>query len=47
LLDVSGRESGKWRVGSGKTILDISGLPRGVYFVRFDGSGAVKKLIVK
>jgi hypothetical protein len=47
LLDVSGRESGKWRVGSGKTTLDISGLPRGVYFVRFDGSGAVKKLIVK
>lgn len=47
LMDVSGRESGRWRVESGKNTIDISTLPRGVYFVRLDGSGAVKKLIVK
>jgi hypothetical protein len=47
LMDVSGRESGKWRAGSGETTIDISRLPKGVYFVRLDGSGAVRKLIVK
>ena len=47
LTDATGRKCGQWRVASGKTTLDISPLPAGVYFVRLAGSPAIGKLIVR
>jgi hypothetical protein len=47
LTDATGRKCGQWRVDSGKTTLDISPLPAGVYFVRLAGSPAIGKLIVR
>lgn len=47
LLDVSGREVLRRGLSAGGTEVDISPLPRGVYFLRLDGSAVVKKLIVR
>lgn len=50
ILDLQGRRviAQTTQYSDNQTIvIDISGLPRGVYFVRFDGSGAVGKLIVR
>jgi hypothetical protein len=47
LMDVSGRQCGEWRLEGGTNTLDISTLPKGVYFVRLDTGGAVRKLIVR
>ena len=47
LLDVSGREVIRRRLTAGSTPVDISRLSQGVYFVRIEGSAAVKKLIVR
>ena len=47
LLDVSGREVVRRRLTAGSTPVDISRLSQGVYFVRIEGSAAVKKLIVR
>lgn len=33
-------------VDTGHTSLDLSRLPRGIYFVRMDGSSIVKKLVL-
>ena len=49
LTDATGRECGRWKVAGGKTTLDISPLPTGIYFVRIntpEGS-CVRKLILQ
>ena len=38
---------GTTAVGAGTTTVDISRLAQGVYFVRFNGHGAVRKLVVR
>ena len=47
LTDATGRECGQWKVAGGKTTLDISPLPTGVYFVRLDAIPTVRKLIIR
>ena len=47
ILDVSGRQVMHTTVGAGTTTVDISRLAQGVYFVRFNGHGAVRKLVVR
>lgn len=50
LTDVSGRTvlaQASTQSNGRAIVIDISSLPRGVYFVRLDGSGIVKKLIVR
>ena len=47
LTDATGRECGRWTVAVGKTTLDISTLPVGVYFVHPVGSSIIRKLIVR
>ena len=47
LTDATGRECGRWKVAGGKTTLDISTLPAGVYFVRLSNSPTIRKLIIK
>ena len=47
LTDATGRECGRWKVAGGKTTLDISPLPAGVYFVRLDAIPTVRKLIIR
>ena len=47
ILDVSGRQVMHTAVGAGTTTVDISRLAQGVYFVRFNGHGAVRKLVVR
>ena len=47
LTDATGRECGRWKVAGGKTTLDISPLPTGVYFVRLDAIPTVRKLIIR
>ena len=47
LTDATGRECGRWKVAVGKTTLDISPLPTGVYFVRLDAIPTVRKLIIR
>ena len=47
LTDVTGRECGRWKVENGKTTLDISPLPAGVYFVRLSTSPTIRKLIIR
>ncbi len=47
LTDATGRECGQWKVAVGKTTLDISTLPAGVYFVRLDAIPTIRKLIIR
>ena len=47
LTDAIGRECGRWHVGCGKTTIDISPIPAGIYFVRLATSSTVRKLIAK
>ena len=49
LLDLNGRESGKWTVNGGKLTIDVSDKAKGAYFVRIvsDNNTVVRKLIVK
>ncbi len=47
LTDATGRECGQWKVECGKTTLDISTLPAGVYFVRLSTSSTIRKLIIR
>ncbi len=47
LTDATGRECGQWKVAVGKTTLDISTLPTGVYFVRLSTSPTVRKLMIR
>jgi len=47
LTDATGRECGQWKVGNGKTTLDISPLSAGVYFVRLSTSPTIRKLIIR
>ncbi len=49
LLDLNGRESGKWTVNSGKLTIDVSDKAKGAYFVRIVNANntVVRKLIVK
>jgi hypothetical protein len=46
LIDIYGRKVVQMRVDTGHTSLDLSRLPRGIYFVRMDGSSIVKKLVL-
>lgn len=49
VVDMNGRESGKWKVESGEFTIDLSGYAKGAYFVRITGehTTAVRKLVVK
>jgi chitodextrinase len=49
VVDMNGRESGKWKVESGKLTIDVTGYAQGAYFVRITGErvNAIRKLIVK
>ena len=49
LVDLNGREAGKWNVSDGTLTIDLDGMPRGAYFVRIVGekSTAIRKLIVQ
>ena len=49
VVDMNGRENGKWRVESGKLTIDVSSLASGAYFVRIvgDQTNAIRKLIVR
>ncbi len=47
LTDATGRECGRWKVENGKTTLDISPLPAGVYFVRISTTPSIRKLIIR
>ena len=47
MTDAIGRECGRWKVGNGKTTLDIRPLPAGVYFVRLSTSPTIRKLIIR
>lgn len=44
ILDAKGRKIGEWKVKAGKSVLDLSSLSNGVYFVRLAGN--VRKLIL-
>ena len=44
ILDTKGREIGEWKVKAGKSVLDLSSLSNGIYFVRL--AGTLKKLIL-
>jgi hypothetical protein len=49
VVDMNGRESGKWKVESGKLTIDVTGYAQGAYFVRITGErvNAIRKLIVR
>ncbi len=47
LTDATGRECGQWKVAGGKTTLDISTFPAGVYFVLLSTSPTIRKLIIR
>ena len=47
MMDAAGREVLRTDLPAGNTEVDISHLARGVYFVRMQGTAAVKKLIVR
>lgn len=49
VVDMNGRESGKWKVESGKLTIDLTGYAQGAYFIRIVGEqmNAIRKLIVK
>lgn len=49
VIDMNGRESGKWQAVEGSLTIDVSQMAKGAYFVRVTGDQAtvVRKLIVK
>jgi len=50
ITDVTGREAYKSHITSQKTEIDLSGQPKGIYFVKAsdaEGNFAVKKIIVQ
>ena len=49
VVDMNGRETGKWNVENGKLTIDVSELAQGAYFVRITGEqvNAIRKLIVR
>lgn len=49
VVDMNGRESGKWKVENGKLTIDLTGYAQGAYFIRIVGEqmNAIRKLIVK
>jgi len=49
VVDMNGRETGKWNVENGKLTIDVSDLAQGAYFVRITGEqvNAIRKLIVR
>ena len=49
VVDMNGRETGKWKVESGKLTIDVSSYAQGAYFVRITGErvNAIRKLIVR
>lgn len=49
VVDMNGRESGKWSVNDGTLTIDVTKMAQGAYFVRIVGEqvNAIRKLIVK
>ncbi|MBR1549554.1 MAG: fibronectin type III domain-containing protein [Bacteroidales bacterium] len=49
IVDMNGRENGKWSVENGELTIDLTGYAQGAYFVRVTGEqvNAIRKLIVK
>ena len=49
VVDMNGRESGKWTVTDGTLTIDVTGMAQGAYFVRIVGEqvNAIRKLIVR
>lgn len=49
LIDLSGRENGRWVVKETKLVIDLKGMPRGAYYVRVvsESASVVRKLIIK
>ena len=49
VVDMNGRESGKWVAVEGTLTIDVSGYAQGAYFVRITGEkvNAIRKLIVR
>ena len=49
VVDMNGREAGKWTVNNGKLTIDVTDFAQGAYFVRIVGEqvNAIRKLIVR
>ncbi len=49
VVDVNGRETGKWTVVDGTLTIDVTEMAQGAYFVRIVGEqvNAIRKLIVR
>ena len=49
VVDMNGRESGKWTVTDGTLTIDVTSMAQGAYFVRIVGEqvNAIRKLIVR
>ena len=49
VVDLNGRESGRWQVNEGSLTIDLGGYAKGAYFVRIAGERAVtvRKLVVR
>ena len=49
VVDMNGRESGKWIVTDGTLTIDVTGMAQGAYFVRIVGEqvNAIRKLVVR
>ncbi|MBO4587272.1 MAG: T9SS type A sorting domain-containing protein, partial [Bacteroidales bacterium] len=49
VVDMNGRETGKWTVSDGELTIDVTDMAQGAYFVRIVGEqvNAIRKLIVR
>ena len=49
VVDMNGRETGKWTVVDGTLTIDVTEMTQGAYFVRIVGEqvNAIRKLIVR
>ena len=49
MVDLNGRETGKWSVNGGTLTINVNGMAKGTYFVRIanEKSTAVRKLVVR
>ena len=49
VVDMNGRETGKWTVVDGTLTIDVTEMAQGAYFVRIVGEqvNAIRKLIVR